>query len=176
VSTDSLHLLQEDAVALIDDATWYEAALLCDPLEFYAYLLGQVPGGVGMFHHFYEPWHPGYPVARILVPSALEDDVLEVAEGMDAVASILPWDREENDRELYGDEFLIAMAFFQSASALSHRDDLTLKLVHCLLNSHGFGIKDEIRFAAKFLWNRLTINPRLTWRSLRTGRKWREKP
>lgn len=167
--------LVEDAAELVAASSWYEARLHCQPESLYRSLAAQAPGAVLMFHHFYEPWHPTGAVARLLVVGDRKDQVLSLLDRWEAVVGVQPWEREDGDRELYGEDFEYAMMFFQGSSALAshkHGEWMTQKLIHCVLNARNMSVAEEARWGIRFVWGRLTIKPYLWWRSLRTGREW----
>lgn len=168
--------LVEAASDALTESNWYEAALTCEPMEFHDCIQQQAPGAMLCYHHFYEPWHTGGAVARILLVPEREQEVLDLIGEWDAVEKVERWEREDDDRALYGDDFMVAMGFFQASSLMSDKGErMTTKLVHCLLNAHGYSVLDEAWFSLRFLWNRLTIEPRLKLRSLRRGKAWWER-
>jgi hypothetical protein len=146
--------------------TWHEVRLAAgsDPTAFYR----AIPtGSIDLFHHFWdEPWWPGAYVVRVL---GGDPDVLATYPGADHV---VPWDVEPDER-LFGDLWPYVAQFFWASSAISNSTDpkLTIKLVHCILNARGMSERDEARFAAGLLWNRLTI--KLRWR-LYLRRRWEQ--
>lgn len=88
---------------------------------------------------------------------------------MDGVAECVLWDATE-DEQAFGPAWHSAACFFHVSSMLANQDErMALKLVHCFLNARGMSERDEARFAARLLWNRLTI--RLRWR-LYLRRRW----
>lgn len=137
---------------------WYEVRLArgAEPDRFYAAMLLDK---VASFHHFYdEPWWPGAYVIRVLTTNGRE-----LAQLPDVDHAAL-WDSRPDEQQ-YGDDWPWVADLFQASSALAdNRDPLrTLKLVHCLLNARGMTERDEAKFAAHLLWNRLTIRARLRW-------------
>jgi hypothetical protein len=52
---------------------------------------------------------------------------------------------------------------------------MTHKLVHCVLNAHGYHRKDELWFALRLAWYSAITEPWLWWKALRTGKKWWER-
>lgn len=161
----------------MEAAQWFEAALTCEPKEFYRCLLGQVPeGAVLNYHHFYEPWHSRGPVCRLLLADEQAGDVFDLLRSWEAVERVGTWVREEDDRCLYGPYFDAAMDFFRGSSALagasSDEDALVGKLIHCVLNAHAFGNRDERRWARKYFWGRHKLPFLLKLREWRTGKVW----
>jgi hypothetical protein len=143
---------------------WYEVRLFPDiPVrDFYEALPSDLAVSA---HHFWdEPWWPRAFVIRVRTSNP---ERLKKIYGVDHV---VPWDAEP-DRRLFGEYWPSARAFFQSSSvlSLSGNPDMDLKLVHCFLNARGMSERDEARFAARMLWERLTI--KLRWR-LYLKRRW----
>ena len=143
---------------------WYELRLRpdADPAEIYSV----VPDGV-IYHHFWdEPWWPHAYVVRVCT-----DDTSWFAD-LAAVDHFEPWDASQ-DAELFGPAWPNVSAFFMVASSISNQDPrMVHKLVHCMLNARGMSELDEAKFAASFLWGRLTI--KLKWR-LYLRRRWLRK-
>lgn len=171
---------------LFRDALWYEVRILCSPGSFYAWMNTGLPeGSVLMYHHFYEPWHPDGPVVRLLVAGGMVLEVEGRLRYQEVVAGVERWGREQADRDLYSvddgeaaDEwFALAMSFFEASSAFVGHPKakyMDIKLLHCFLNARGMSRKKEVRWALRYAWTTLTVEPRLWLRSLRTGKKWWE--
>ena len=142
---------------------WYEVRLRkgVNPTSYVEFLPGDK---VLMFHHFWdEPWWRDAYVVRI----ALDDDTDVCLDDYPGSDHIVPWDSTE-DEALYGPLWPYVCEFFR-ASSVTAGSDLSLKLVHCLLNAHGMSERDEAKFAGRLLWNRLTI--KLRWK-LHLKRRW----
>ena len=149
--------------------TWIEVHLDagCEPRELYEWL-GEHGMHVASVHHFWdEPWNPGAFVVRL---KDLDGDWREV-EGCAFVAGVYSWDSAP-DETLYGAGWPYVQEFFKAGSILGTGDPAPdhfwhVKLVHCYLNAQGMGEYQEARWAWRFMWNRLTIRPRIRWRNLR---------
>lgn len=114
------------------------------------------------FHFFHEPWHPDGIVVRLLDGTGVPDEYL--------------WDVGP-DEALFGDDWPTVYRLFECGSrlALAHPDEKTpwlhRKMVHCLLNSWGYGLLDETRFGTVFLRGRIRIILHvLSWKIAPLGR------
>lgn len=148
---------------------WYEFHLKrdADLGDFYRDL-DNWPTEVTRWHHFWdEPWNPKAFVVRVEL-----DPAYWVRFDSATVARVYQWD-ESPDRELYGDKFDAAMAFFQAGSTLNPTEWERGKFIHCFLNSQGMEWRDEAFFLLKLGWKRL-IMPWKISRFTKFGRAYRK--
>jgi hypothetical protein len=143
--------------------TWYEFRLKrgVSPFDFYASIRGV---DHGLVHHFWdEPWWPKAYVVRV------QTEDISPFEGNPCADHFEPWDASP-DENAFGWCWPYVANVFNESSMLADQDEaMTSKLVHCMLNARGMSEWDEARFAARFLWQRLTI--KLRWR-LYLRRRW----
>jgi hypothetical protein len=118
-------------------------------------------------HHFWdEPWWPDAYIVRINT-----DASAPFLASLSGVSECVLWDSSE-DEQAFGPAWDSVAYFFHASSMLANQDPrMALKLVHCFLNARGMSERDEARFAARLLWNRLTI--KLRWR-LYLRRRWED--
>lgn len=116
------------------------------PADFYQWLNDRQIV-VERVHHFWdEPWNPGAYVVRV---ESYFRDVRWYRNGR-----VFAWDAEP-DRQLYGEKFDAAMAFFQAGSTLVPSKWETGKLVHCFLNAQGMSWTGEVRWHLRQAYRRL---------------------
>ncbi len=115
------------------------------------FLLHRDEIGPGLHHFWDEPWNPGAFVIRVQgVP-------MQDLAALPGVKTVLPWEGEQADRDLYGDWFDPAMRFFSASSEMALAPPLAGKMVHCYLNQSQFSWWDEVWFHLREARDRIRL-------------------